>query len=168
MKKKIMQAFKALGFRLEKFDDDSYSLMYEGTKLLWMQMDDDDDFLLIIVPLNKDVSGFDELEFYKTIDRFNGMIKYIKAATVSGTLWLRYERELFDDDPETLESILTSMVVRLDSSLSLFYKMLSDLEEEDDEDSDNVPLLIDDVDDIDDIDEFEDLDEWEEVDDINE
>lgn len=155
MKKKIMQAFKTLGFKLEQYDDDSFGLKYEGTKFLWTPDDDDEDFLHITVPSFFDESKIDELSYLKTIDRFNATVKYVKANSVSGTLWLSYERELFDDDPETLESILTSMVIRLDASLKMLNKMLTELL---DDDSDNARLLIDDI---------EDLDVWEEVEDTN-
>lgn len=157
MKKKIMQAFKTLGFRLEKFDDDGYGLKYEGTKYLWTPSEDED-FLLITAPSFFDASEVDELSFLKTIDKFNATIKYVKANAANGTLWVNYERELFDDDPETLESILTSMVVRLDASLKVLNQMLSELIDCDDDDSGNARLLIDDI---------EDLDVWEEVEDIN-
>lgn len=150
MKEKILNAFKSLGFELEEIDNFGHAFMYEGVNYVWMSNTDDENFLSIGVPGILDKPDEEEVPFYQLVDKFNGMLKYIKLNIVGGSLWMFYERELFGDE-EDLEKIVTRMIVQLEMACRYFNKLSREVQEydgeEDEEDGSHV--IISDIDVVD-------------------
>lgn len=114
MKEKILNAFKNLGFEMEKMGELGYSFDYEGLHYLWMN-NDDEEFLSITIPAVFDKSDAEELEFYQVIDKLNSTLKYVKVNELSNSMWLFYERELIGE--ENFEELLPKMILHLEHAL---------------------------------------------------
>lgn len=136
MKEKILNALVALGFDLEQLDDFGYGFQYEGTNFIWMPNDHDVSFLNIAIPAILEKGDTDDNNFYELMNMLNSNMKYIKANTLGDSLWLFYERDVYDEN-EDLERILTRMIVHLHGSLMEFRKAICEANKESGDDSDN-------------------------------
>lgn len=136
MKEKILNALVALGFDLEQLDDFGYGFQYEGTNFIWMPNDIDESFLNIAIPAILEKGDTDDNNFYELMNMLNSNMKYIKANTLGDSLWLFYERDVYDEN-EDLERILTRMIVHLHGSLMEFRKAICEANKESGDDSDN-------------------------------
>lgn len=136
MKEKILNALVALGFDLEQLDDFGYGFQYEGTNFIWMPNNDDECFLNIAIPAILEKGDADDKDFYELMNMLNSNMKYVKANTFGDSLWLFYERDVYDEN-EDLERILTRMIVHLDGSLMLFRKAIREANKEPEDDTDN-------------------------------
>ena len=147
MKEKILNAFKSLGFELEEIDNFGHAFMYEGINYIWMSNTDDENFLSIGVPGILDKPDEEEVPFYQLVDKFNGMLKYIKLNIVGDSLWMFYERELFGGE-EDLEEPVSRMIVQLEMAFRYFKKLSREAQEndnEEDEDGSHLPISDTDV-----------------------
>ena len=136
MKEKILNALVALGFDLEQLDDFGYGFQYEGTNFIWMPNDIDESFLNIAIPAILEKGDTDDNNFYELMNMLNSNMKYIKANTLGDSLWLFYERDVYDEN-EDLERILTRMIVHLHGSLMEFRKAICEANKDSGDDSDN-------------------------------
>lgn len=136
MKEKILNALVALGFDLEQLDDFGYGFQYEGTNFIWMPNDNDESFLNIAIPAILEKGDTDDSNFYELMNMLNSNMKYIKANTFGDSLWLFYERDVYDGN-EDFERILTRMIVHLHGSLMEFRKAIYEANKESSDDSDN-------------------------------
>lgn len=146
MKESIFNAFKTLGFELERMGEAGYKFEYEGIHYLWMDSDDDN-FLNISIPAILDMDDVDELLFYKLMDMLNSSLKYVKAYKLVNHIWLFYEYELHEND--NIETLLPSMIIHLEMSVRKIKDIWKETEESENSD-DDVPLLLDDVELLDD------------------
>ena len=105
-RKKIMDAFQSLGFKLEKREDFGYEFDYEKYNYLWMPSETDEDFMSIAIPAVLEKSDIDEHIFYRLINHLNCTQKYIKAISLSDRMWILYERELID---EAIENVFVNI-----------------------------------------------------------
>ena len=115
MKKNVLEAFRKLGFKLDGAEDFGYAFTYEGTNFLYMPNDDDEDFLNISVP---GVYEYDDTQpdfIHKLAGKINSTVKYVKAYSFGNSLWLFYERELFEG--EELPQVISRMILHLEASL---------------------------------------------------
>lgn len=156
MKEMIMNAFQALGFVLDELDDFGYGFEYEGINYIWMPDEEDEAFLYIGIPGVLDKSDVSEIVLYQLIDKANATLKYVKVNTFGDSVWLFYERELYEEN-ENLEHILSRMLVHLDASLQNFRQSVLgvkyDVEEETDFDDEDLQNFINNMDGIDEQDE---------------
>lgn len=136
MKEKILNALVTLGFDLEQLDDFGYGFQYEGTNFIWMPNDNDESFLNIAIPAILEKGDTDDKNFFELMNMLNSNMKYIKANTLADSLWLFYERDVYDEN-EDLERILTRMIVHLHGSLMEFRKAICEANKESGDDSDN-------------------------------
>ena len=113
MKEKILDAFKALGFEMEDMEGLGYGFEYEGKHFLYMYNEDDEDFLNLALPAVLDIDDENNVAFYQVMDKINGTLKYVKANKLNDSMWLFYERELFDG--EDLKQILSRMILHLEA-----------------------------------------------------
>ena len=144
MKEKILDAFKALGFEMEDMEGLGYGFQYEGKHFLYMYNEDDEDFLNIALPAVLDMDDENNVGFYQVMDKLNGTLKYVKAYTLNDSMWLFYERELFDD--EDLKQILSRMILHLEAALMFLHRAMAD---SDDSDGDTATEASDEADDAD-------------------
>lgn len=136
MKEKILAAFENLGFNLEDNESLGYHFYYEGINFLYMYNEDDEDFLNISVPGIYDLEE-DNKENYDVLkEKINSTLKYVKAYTLGGSLWLFYERDLLGN--EDLEEVIRRMILHLAAALMFARDSIEKIDNgESDEDSDN-------------------------------
>lgn len=153
MTEKILNTLVNLGFELEKLEDVGYGFQYEGINYIWMPGISDETFLNIGIPTIMEKSDVDEATFYQLINQVNSVLKYVKANTIGDSLWLFYERELYDEH-EDIEGIISRMIVCLEASLVMF-RMLAqkvtgsmDDETEEDDDDNGSDDFVDDMEDL--------------------
>lgn len=140
MKEKIFNTFQSLGFLLEKLDDFGYKFQYERILFIWIPDNDDEEFLCIGTSGLVEKSEMDEATFYKLLNNLNETLKYVKVYNFGDSIWLFYERELYDEH-EDIEGIISRMVVCLEASLVMFrmlaQKVTGSMDDETEEDDDN-------------------------------
>ena len=110
MKKKILKAFKALGFIMEDLDGGYYyGFEYEAKHFLYIYNENDENFLTIACPTKSGKDDMGELKFYQLMDKVNFTLKYIKAYTQEGY-------EMFEDMMNSIsdEVIRFFMVARIE------------------------------------------------------
>ena len=136
MKEKILAAFENLGFNLEDNDSLGYHFYYEGINFLYMYNEDDENFLNISVPGIYDLEE-DNKENYDVLkEKINSTLKYVRAYTLGGSLWLFYERDLLDN--EDLEEVIRRMILHLAAALMFARDSIEKIDNgESDEDSDD-------------------------------
>ena len=138
MEEKILEAFKKLGFLLEEKEEFGYGFNYEGKHFLYMRSDNDSDFLNIAIPAVMDNDDKEDIYFYKVMDKINGTLKYIKAYELYDSMWLFYERELIGD--EDLKTVLKNMILRLDNGFNFLHKSISNVDNENDDEDENIDI----------------------------
>ena len=130
MKEKILEAFKDLGFELEEVEGlGYYSFQYEGKYYLYMYNEDDEDFLNIALPAVFDIENENDVCFYRMMDKINETLKYVKANTLCGSMWLFYERELFGG--EDMMQVIPRMILHLEAGFMLLHQAMADSDDED-------------------------------------
>lgn len=129
MKEKILEAFKALGFEMEELEGMGYGFQYEGKHFLYMYNEDDEDFLNISLPGVLDIDDENNTTFYHVMDKLNGILKYVKAYKLNGSMWLFYERELFGG--EDLKQVLSRMILHLEAALMFLRRAMADSDDSD-------------------------------------
>ena len=125
MKEKIIDTLRTLGFLLEKIEDFGYGFQYDGINFIWIPDNDDEEFLNIGIPEIAEKSEMDEVTFYQLPNKLNSTLKYVKAYPFGNSIWLFYERELLEEE-ENLERVITRMILRLESAIGHFNKMLEE------------------------------------------
>ena len=115
MKDKILEAFENLGFNLKDTESLGYTFNYESINYLYMYNEDDEDFLSISVPGIYDLAENNKEKYEALKEKINSTLKYIKAYTIGGSLWLFYERNLLDK--EDLEEVIRRMILHLAAAL---------------------------------------------------
>lgn len=115
MKDKILEAFENLGFNLKDTESFGYTFNYESINYLYMYNEDDEDFLSISVPGIYDLEENNKEKYEALKEKINSTLKYIKAYTIGGSLWLFYERSLLDK--EDLEEVIRRMILHLAAAL---------------------------------------------------
>ena len=128
MKEKILDAFKALGFEMEELEGFGYGFEYEGKHFLYMYNEDDEDFLNLALPAVLDIDDENNVAFYQVMDKINGTLKYVKANKLNDSMWLFYERELFDG--EDLKQILSRMILHLEAAMSFYRNAMANIKNE--------------------------------------
>lgn len=129
MKEKILEAFKALGFEMEKLEGMGYGFQYEGKHFLYMYNEDDEDFLNISLPGVLDIDDENDTTFCQVMDKLNGTLKYVKAYKLNDSMWLFYERELFGG--EDLKQVLSRMILHLEAALMFLRRAMADSDDSD-------------------------------------
>lgn len=116
MKEKILEAFANLGFKLEDADGMGYVFDYEGIRFLYMyKMRMTRILLSIALPGFHDYDENNAAQYCILEEKINSTLKYVKAYTLGGGMWLFYERELFGG--EDLETIIPRMIYQLEAGL---------------------------------------------------
>lgn len=115
MKDKILEAFENLGFNLKDTESLGYTFNYESINYLYMYNEDDEDFLNISVPSIYDLGENNKEKYEALKEKINSTLKYIKAYTLGGSLWLFYERNLLGK--EDLEEVIRRMILHLAAAL---------------------------------------------------
>lgn len=115
MKEKILEAFENLGFNLKDTESLGYTFNYESINYLYMYNEDDEDFLNISVPSIYDLEENNKEKYEALKEKINSTLKYIKAYTLGGSLWLFYERNLLGK--EDLEEVIRRMILHLAAAL---------------------------------------------------
>lgn len=132
----IIDAFRALGFELEKKENFGYDFDYENYKFRWLISESDDDFLCISIPEILEKSDSGDLQFYHIINQLNYSQKYIKALSLRNKLWIVCERELIDED-DNLEHIISEIILCLESSIMKLQSIIQELDNCTDEETDD-------------------------------
>lgn len=139
MKEKILEAFANLGFKLEDADGAGYVFDYEGMRFLYMPNDEDEEFFTIALPGFHDYDEEHIGQYCALTEKINSTLKYIKAYTLGGSMWLFYERELFGGD--NFEELIPRMIFRLEAGLLFARKAIEEIDtsfdQEDDDDGRN-------------------------------
>lgn len=136
MKEKILAAFENLGFNLEDIESLGVSFNYEGINYLYMYNEDDENFLNISVPSIYDLEKDNKEKYEKLKEKINSTLKYVKAYTISDSLWLFYERDLLGN--EDLEEVIRCMILHLAAALMFARDSIEKIDNgESDEGSDN-------------------------------
>ena len=136
MKEKILAAFENLGFNLEDNESLGYHFYYEDINFLYMYNEDDEDFLNISVPGIYDLEENNKEKYNALKEKINSTLKYIKAYTLGGSLWLFYERDLLGN--EDLEEVIRCMILHLAAALMFARDSIEKIDNgESDEGSDN-------------------------------
>lgn len=138
MKEKILEAFKALGFKMEELDEMAFGFSYEGRNFLYIPSDNDEEFLSIALPCVLEEEDADEEIFYQIADKLNSTLKYVKAYKAFDGISLFYERELIGD--EDLKMVIRKMIRHLETGLYILHRDIinSDDEKEDDEEDEEI------------------------------
>jgi len=124
MKEKILDAFKALGFKLEDLDGTALGFHYEGRSFLLLPNEEDEEFLNIALPCVLEKDEVDEDTFIEAMERLNATLKYVKTYKAFGGLTLFYERELMED--EDLKGVIRRMIMHLEAGhFFLHHRLLS-------------------------------------------
>jgi len=136
MKEKILAAFENLGFNLEDNESLGFHFFYEGINFLYMYNEDDENFLNISVPGIYDLEENNKETYNALKEKINSTLKYIKAYTLGGSLWLFYERDLLGN--EDLEEVIRHMILHLAAALMFARDAIEKIDNgESDEDSDD-------------------------------
>lgn len=126
MKEKILETFSQLGFQLRDAEGIGYVFDYEGMRLLCMFNDQDKDFFSIALPSFYEYDEENAGKYCALAERINSTMKYIKAYTLGGSMWLFYEREVLDG--ENIEDIIQHMIFRLEFGLIFARKAIEDID----------------------------------------
>lgn len=113
MKEKILEAFKALGFKVEDLDGTAYGFHYEGRHFLLFPNDADEDFLNIALPCVLEPNDVDEQVFTEAMEKVNSTLRYVKAYKAFGGMSLFYEREL--SGREDLKEVIRRMILHIEA-----------------------------------------------------
>lgn len=135
MKDKILEAFENLGFNLKDTEPLGYTFNYESINYLYMYNEDDEDFLSISVPGIYDLAENNKEKYEALKEKINSTLKYIKAYTIGGSLWLFYERDLLDK--EDLEEVIRRMILHLAAALMFARGVIDKMDNGESEDSIN-------------------------------
>ena len=135
MKEKILAAFENLGFNLKDTESLGYTFNYESINYLYMYNEDDEDFLNISVPGIYDLEENDKEKYEALKEKINSTLKYIKAYTLGGSLWLFYERDLLGK--EDLEEVIRRMILHLAAALMFARGVIDKMDNGESEDSIN-------------------------------
>lgn len=135
MKDKILEAFENLGFNLKDTESLGYTFNYESINYLYMYNEDDEDFLSISVPGIYDLEENNKEKYEALKEKINSTLKYIKAYTIGGSLWLFYERDLLDK--EDLEEVIRRMILHLAAALMFARGVIDKMDNGESEDSIN-------------------------------
>lgn len=126
MKEQILEAFANLGFKLEDADGAGYVFDYEGTRYLYMYNEDDENFLSIAIPGFHEFDENKAAQYCALAEKVNSTLKYVKAYTLGGSMWLFYERELVGG--EDLEVIIPRMIYQLEGGLMFARNAIREIE----------------------------------------
>lgn len=139
MKEKILKTFSDLGFKLEEEEGVGYSFNYEGLTLLYMYNESDEEFLNIALPGIVEVEEGRMLQTCALQEKINSTLKYVKAYTLGGSIWLFYERELIglrdnkadgqQPDGEDLTTVISRMILHLEAGIGFARKAMAEIEE---------------------------------------
>lgn len=127
-KERILEAFRALGFELQAFEEVGYSFQYEGTNFLYIDSGGDEHFLSISIPEILELGEENRTMFYQLMDSVNSKRKYVKAYSFIGKLWLFYERELIEEDH--LEEVISHMILHLDATFTFVRSLMTESDAE--------------------------------------
>ena len=130
--KKILEAFKALGFIMENLEGGYYVFEYEGKHYFYIYNENDECFLTIACPTKLSKDDLGELKFYQLMDKVNFTLKYVKAYTEEGYIWLYYEREMFEE--ENIEKVIKCMIPRLEAGFNFIRRELKGSDNDNDTD----------------------------------
>lgn len=127
MKEKIVEALRDLGFILEEVSGIGYHFKFEAVNMFYLNSEDEK-FVSIIVPGIFETENSDMEVVYKTMEKVNSTLKYVKAYLWNDSITLTYEREMFGE--ENLEEMLGSMIVQLESALRFSRNVIETLQNE--------------------------------------
>lgn len=123
MKENILIAFQNLGFIMQEIGTIGYAFTYEDINFIWLT-DEDESFLNVAIPAVIGKKGVDELDFYQALDKINSTLKYIKANELNDSIWLFYEREMFENDD--FETVLKHGIYHLEHAFNFIHDGSSD------------------------------------------
>ena len=127
MKEKIVEALRDLGFILEEVSGIGYHFKFEAVNMFYLNSEDEK-FVSIIVPGIFETEHSDMEVVYKTMEKVNSTLKYVKAYLWNDSITLAYERGMFGE--ENLEEMLGSMIVQLESALRFSRNVIETLQNE--------------------------------------
>lgn len=125
--RKILEAFRDLGFKLEEEEGMGYCFNYEGLNLLYMYNENDEEFLNIALPGIVEVEEDRMLQICALLEKINSTLKYVKTYMLGNSVWLFYERELFGE--EDLMTVISRMILHLEAGLAFARKAMAEIEE---------------------------------------
>lgn len=131
MKEKVLEAFTKLGFKFDKLENVGYGFYYEGINFLFIPNENDNTFLTISVPGVYDLDEDNPVAFFDLMNKINTNLKYIKAYEMNKSVWLFYERELFED--EDLETVISRIILHLESAFMFSLNILESIKSDDEE-----------------------------------
>lgn len=110
MNKKVISAFRELGFKTKKLDENVYGLSYDVINLLYRFFPNDEDFLDVGLPF--DISDKTDTTICKLVNQINVRLKYVKAYLKDSTLWIVCERDLVSciDTKKQIEEVVYCLV----------------------------------------------------------
>ena len=126
MKEKVFKALTKLGFKPEPVEDCGYCFGYEGMKLLYIHNEDDEDFLNISLPGIYSIEEGKMAQYCALAEKLNSALKYVKAYAFGDSMWLTYERKLFDG--ENLEKNLLHIILSMEGAHLFALKAIADIE----------------------------------------
>lgn len=126
MKEKVLEAFAELGFELSSKGDFSLGFDYEDIHMLYLPQAEDESFMNISIPGIYDLEEENPMVFIDLMNRINTNLKYVKAYGYGDSLWLFYERELFDDE-DLPKVIISRMILRLECALDFSRNELAEI-----------------------------------------
>lgn len=122
-----MEAFDSLGFKLEDEENGGYGFTYEGLNLLLLYNEDDTDFLNIALPGIFEAEDGKVFQVCALMEKINSTLKYVKAYLFGNSVWMFYERELFDG--EDLPMVISRMILRMEAGLQFARKTIAEIED---------------------------------------
>lgn len=135
MKEKILEAFKALGFKVEDLDGTAYGFHYEGRNFLLFPNDADEDFLNIALPCVLEPDDVDEQVFTEAMEKVNSTLRYVKAYKAFGGMSLFYEWEI--SGGEDLKEVIRRMILHIEAGhFFLHHRLLKSKDDDGDSGSD--------------------------------
>lgn len=137
MKEKVFEAFKALGFKLDKIANLCYSFCYEGKHCLFSLNKDDEEFMSVAIPVFRVEEDMDPQAIagiHHIMDDANSESKYVKVNLFWSGVWVFYERAVLGD--EDFEKTLQHMICHIDRTEYLVSMQIEALLEELKKDSD--------------------------------
>lgn len=120
MKEKVLEALRKLGFLLEDANGDGscYYFEYEGDHYAYVAKQDEENLLMVALSLIIGDNKPERVDFNVIVNKLNSTIPYVKAFLDNGRIYFTYEYETSgEESEEDIETILTKMIVRVNTAL---------------------------------------------------
>lgn len=132
LKDLVLETLAELGFVVELQDDGVYAFN-TGVARMAYEENDDERFLRFTMPyvIYRDDQPADVID--EMVQKANENLKYVKVYKVDGSLFIFYERKLYEWEHEHMEDILVDVIEGMSHAKMYVHRLL----EKKKEDSDN-------------------------------